>query len=659
MLALQDHRRAGYGWLRLTELGLFLRVDGRKDIDLIEALIAPRTALGFNLVYSFMTLPRPKIDWDYFVQKTAEYGLKTEFPIDRYSADLAYPMVDYEWMEDTLSFLSGRLAGRVNYFEYGNEYDRIIFPGARFDSGKREFDWWGTPEEYATDLAHFRTGIKRGNPQARILNAGVTCGLWTPGRETFVPRMLDGGAKSTIDVFAVHGYGGYDNVQRVRRDLTNRGLHIPWANTERGIGSQDLGAHRLALEEILQSKRDGALFYTSFFPERFDYLGNPATGKHGPYKQALSEFATLLADGAPGLKFAMESNLAHLLSHAKDIMNRSSGGVLRWQWQSDAGYVYAVASDNPGLSETFLSGSPITRIDLYGNAVAQAQSPLAIELPKIPVYLVSQQVIRSALDTPPLMVSGPRLFASNESVTTRQIEYFLDEKVSQVLLKSGSLGADAGPLPNTAARFAFPNTPSAFAHSFKLQGDGKSTETLLSWASAHSVTKEAIDWSSVPVYEINQAAQVLTGRVLWQGFSDPNIYKGTVFGSTNLSAHLAFAKQGKALHFRAIISDDQLCGGDELALRWIEPTAMGSCRIAPKAEQPIIANTILGLQVVVQRQSSGWVCSGSFPSGSLFVDGQVPRFECVLRDADSHADAGLKPYLEMQAGAGEGVYLWP
>jgi len=173
----------------------------------------------------------------YLLNKIKEFDVK----VDDYPFVHAfhYRSDHPEKFQAQMTFLADKLKGLVQYYEFGNEYDRIIFKGAEYSKKKRQFDWWSTPEEYARELVYFNKGVKAGDPDAKVTTVGVTCGLWTPGREEFVPRFLAEAKKITkkrpFDIFALHGYAGIENMQRVLNDLNKVYPGTPWVNTERGI----------------------------------------------------------------------------------------------------------------------------------------------------------------------------------------------------------------------------------------------------------------------------------------------------------------------------------------------------------------------------------------------------------------------------------------
>ncbi len=103
-----------------------------------------------------------------------------------------YPPDDDTEFEEFMRFMTARYAGRVTYWELGNEVNETEFwkvPRAQ------------SPARYTRYLQHGYRGAKEGDPDCRIISAGLAGSDYG-----YLQQMYDAGAKGYFDVLGVHAY---------------------------------------------------------------------------------------------------------------------------------------------------------------------------------------------------------------------------------------------------------------------------------------------------------------------------------------------------------------------------------------------------------------------------------------------------------------------
>ncbi|MFN6095778.1 MAG: hypothetical protein ACK49J_12405 [Verrucomicrobiota bacterium] len=387
---LREQYLAGYRMIRLlSPLDYLFASDHREKPNWIGAdeMIQTRHAMGFDIIMALCTTDRANVDRNLFEQKVAEFRIKDP-NYDFHEA--VFPFKDPRLLEDAARISSARYKDKVRYWEYLNEVDRIIF----HDASLHKFAWWGTPEEYARDLDFFSRGVKAGNPNALVLNGGVTCGLYSPGRETFVPRMLDAGAGKSIDLFAIHSYAGIENVNRVLNQLNERGISKPWINTERGIGGLSQNALRDLAKELLWHKKEGATNFVSFINRRLPYANKQKSIKEA----GIYNFFYRFYDGSPTKKWCVFSNHAFLLDGAKDFQPIRDGLYEGYRFKNSQGNVICLWLSKPGAPADIdvRSDGSVQIFDLYGNQTTPTEQYFSVTVNEDPVYIVSNREISVA-----------------------------------------------------------------------------------------------------------------------------------------------------------------------------------------------------------------------------------------------------------------------
>ncbi|MCP9771630.1 hypothetical protein KBY66_03160 [Synechococcus sp. Tobar12-5m-g] len=413
---LEDLRLAGYGMVRLLGVPFAHILQDHVGVEenwlIARQAVELRRAKGLDVLWSQQAAPQHANNVEYIRELVKQYNVKTDVDPGK-TVNLHYRSENPERFEKQMAFLASKLKGLVRYYEFGNEYDRIIFKNAKFPG---DFDWWSTPEEYARDLAYFSKGVKAGDPAALTVSVGVTCGLWTPGRETFVPRFLAETKKHfpqtpPFDIFGLHGYGGNENTLRVLKDLAAVYPQMPWADTERGLPGTKLASFRMLLDEMLQSRLKGARFFTSFINNRKPYSRNPVLDSLDG-SEDFGNWGTRLYDGAPSWRFAMDSAFAYLTDLGSEFKEIKLRGGKGYSWRGAAGYVLVLWSkqaDGEAVAQIKAS-APTKQYDLFGNVSDSPTGTFTLPLTYLPVYLVSAapwellnagtQKEKAALETP-------------------------------------------------------------------------------------------------------------------------------------------------------------------------------------------------------------------------------------------------------------------
>jgi len=447
---LEDLRLAGYGIVRLAIVPYtnIMQTNIEENWLIARQAVELRRDKGLEVLW---TQPAPfksaDFNADYIRGLVKQYNVKTDSDPWNYSS-LTYRSENPERFEKEMTFFASQLKGLIRYYEFGNEYDRIIFKDAKYTRTNKEFDWWSTPEDYARDLTYFHRGVKAGDPAALTVSVGVTCGLWTPGRETFVPRFLVETKKHSpqppFDIFGVHGYGGKDNVLRVLKDLAAVYPQSPWANTERGLAGTKLTNLRLLFEEMLQSRLKGARFYISFFNARMPYSIKPSLDSQND-SQDIGQFATRLYDGAPSWRFAMGSAFAYMTDLGSEFNELKLPGGKVYSWRGSAGYVLVLWHDTQRekTAAEVKASAPIKRYDLFGNVSDETTGTFTLTLTELPVYLVSASplellnagtqeqkaieppLVCGPLDNPATWKAGASIALDNESQIIKGSSFWL------------------------------------------------------------------------------------------------------------------------------------------------------------------------------------------------------------------------------------------
>ncbi len=158
----------------------------------------------------------------------------------------AYPPADFAAFERYVEESVRHYAGRVRYWEIGNEPDL-------------RFSWRATAAEYAHVLAAAHRAAKRADPRAMIVFGGLSLG-GTAGNidQTFFEKVLDdrdNPGRTSFDVANYHHYGPPADAKKrheyVSRALRERGLTKPIWVSEVGASGTDEAAQARYLEGML------------------------------------------------------------------------------------------------------------------------------------------------------------------------------------------------------------------------------------------------------------------------------------------------------------------------------------------------------------------------------------------------------------------------
>ena len=167
-------------------------------------------------------------------------------------------------LNEKLETVARQLAGKVKYFELGNEPDLRFF-------------YRGPISEYADSYKQMRAAVKRGNPDAVVMNGGL-CFFGNEGDER-ARELLSLLSPGDTDAIAYHGHGPgvkaeRDAFVRVRDEAVKHGLtEVPYVETESGVAADGnvpgelLMQARTAIEKMVfaQSTGSPAFFWFAAF----------------------------------------------------------------------------------------------------------------------------------------------------------------------------------------------------------------------------------------------------------------------------------------------------------------------------------------------------------------------------------------------------------
>jgi hypothetical protein len=135
---------------------------------------------------------------DYIIAAAGRRGVRVQAVVIEYpdwcnrSQGMWVPPDDDTDFENIMRFLSARYAGRIDYWELGNEVNETEFWAVpRSDS----------PRRYAHFLQYGYRGVKAGNPSAKVISAGLA-----GSDHLYLQEMYDAGAKGYFDLLGVHAY---------------------------------------------------------------------------------------------------------------------------------------------------------------------------------------------------------------------------------------------------------------------------------------------------------------------------------------------------------------------------------------------------------------------------------------------------------------------
>lgn len=102
------------------------------------------------------------------------------------------PPTDDSKFGDFARYMAARYAGRITYWELGNEVNEREF----WDIARS-----ASPSRYTQFLQKGYAGIKQGNPSAMVISAGLA-----GSDDGYLQEMYDAGAKDYFDILGVHAY---------------------------------------------------------------------------------------------------------------------------------------------------------------------------------------------------------------------------------------------------------------------------------------------------------------------------------------------------------------------------------------------------------------------------------------------------------------------
>ena len=655
---LDDLFRGGYKVLRQAGQVDNVSFGREEEWPMVDRFLKPRLDMGFEVVWAQMGTDKKNMDLPRFEKMRKNLKVDVKNILD-YS--YKFPVKNPQQMEDALAIAAGKYGDRIKYWEFGNELDRAVYPGVKH--GK--FCWWGTGTDYAEDLKTFYTGIKRGNPDALVISSGVTCFIHLPARGEFITEMLDATQGEYFDVFGLHGYGGMENLDVVLNDLHARGIHKPFANTERGFRGVNRSSMTLAIKEVFFNKEREALFFVTFINRCKKYENE---GKATP-QTAWDAHHTRFYEGSPTKMWALYSTAAFMLDGAKNattIKNKPYGG---YSFQSAEGFGMLLFKEGAPVEQTFSCEGTVRIVDLQGNESFVDQKMFTLTIEDLPFYVISSEPL------------------STQETLANEMEFKVHEGAVGVSIDAGKSDLEMGGAPegwvfapaapsasSSALFFEATEMDSVYEGLFSLATAGgkpaafmKQTVLLdASLTAPVSVDGKLGEWDRSNQIMLSHAGQLALGRPAWEGQIDPNSYYGKTKGTDNLAASVSFTSGTDHLYLGIEVFDDEVNittsgravaeQGDYLSIDFfnaqgdlesigITPSANGDCIVADK-----------GIHAKWVGTPTGYACEIEIPRSRLAVhNARMLNLNVNVFDSDSHLGQVVRPYIKMGMGDAESL----
>ena len=620
-----------------------------------DAAVTARLNMGFQILSltQDMLSDRTSIDLEHYRKMRDAYELSLK------DTDIRgyFKLKDYAGWEATVAGRSRKWKGKIDYWEFGNEPDRAIYKGAE----KGKFSMWGTGADYAEALSHFHRAVKQGNPQARVVVGGITCSISLPGRRQFVPDLLDAGGAESFDVFAIHGYAGTDNAEKVLDELRKRGIERPFVDTERGYRSLDRHSLRETVHDLFWHKQKGALFFISFINRPMNW-GNPGSMKHGT---AWPAHCTRFWNGSPNRQWSAFSTGAFMLDRTTRVEKLDAGLYDGYSFQSAEGHGVVAYVDSGTYSELFRSRGVLRKYDVLGNEEILGHTA-PVELSYLPTYVVSTMPIERGADAARGVAARNVALVQVDGRLCLQVE--VDGLPDGKPVEGTVAGVPAGwrlerasaralsPHAGTA-RFTFPVASLTSVDrgriALRLQTDVGVALRAVPISVARTADRDF-------VLRLDSEQHVVQGRAEWTGTIDRNSYYGKALRADNLSGSVALSESGGEAVISIEVKDDEVIfgkrpGGMDSGDRVILEVAGKEAELFPMAAGTVIVESpdpaCASIQAVSARTAAGYRVSIVLPS-SLTAErqGAPLPIEVRLCDTDRHVGQTDRPYLIMSTG---------
>ena len=135
---------------------------------------------------------------DYIIAAAAKRRIRVEAVVVEFpnwsngGKGMWVPPTDDDEFRELMEFLAARYAGRIDYWELGNEVN--------------ETEFWAVPRSssaarYVRFLQYGYRGVKAGNPNAKVISAGLAGSDYN-----YLQEMYNAGARGYFDLLGVHPY---------------------------------------------------------------------------------------------------------------------------------------------------------------------------------------------------------------------------------------------------------------------------------------------------------------------------------------------------------------------------------------------------------------------------------------------------------------------
>ncbi|MEM6820827.1 MAG: hypothetical protein AAF558_02635 [Verrucomicrobiota bacterium] len=350
--------------------------DPKKVANALEILSA------YNLRSLFMIFPT----WD---QNTSKRKKKTQK------------------MAQQMETLARQFKDQITYYELGNEPDlKYFYPGPMAD--------------YVEDYETVYDAIKRGNPDAQVMNGGLSFHMeeGTKRSREFV-RLVD---RNKIDLWAYHAHGPgieaerrtFQKMKKAIKDANQ--VEKPLVDTETGLAArtqpQEWDQARTVIEKMVFSQSVGSPML--FFFRLHMFAGAKAYTMTYNYREprpSVLSYRTLVSTLR---HHNFESSVS--LSHPKGLgfffQQASGNGKAAVFWTSDGAAITENIKIGPGASE-------VQMVDMMGNQKAATlldEATVALSINRDPIFLTwnAPGQLKALGTTPSFLALPSSIQASSE-----------------------------------------------------------------------------------------------------------------------------------------------------------------------------------------------------------------------------------------------------
>ncbi len=289
-------------------------------------------------------------------------GLRTQMmPEPRFNADPAQKDAAVAQLASQAEAFAARYKGKVTYYELGNEPDLTFF-------------YPGPIEDYIKGFTTLSDGIKKGNPDARVMNGGLA--FFGDDGYRRAKTLVQTVPKSQIDILAYHGHGpgaeaertAYERIAALTKGTDKDG--ISFVDTESGFAAktprQERVQARTAIEKLVFAQSVGSPVFYWF---RLFFTGSEAS--YSSLKTTQEPRPVVLA-----YRTTVEMLRGYRFSKSFDFGEPGVEGYLFKKIDGPGNVLVAWSAGDTVVYHTlqFPAGQGVETTDLFGNRTTQPSS---------------------------------------------------------------------------------------------------------------------------------------------------------------------------------------------------------------------------------------------------------------------------------------------